>query len=58
MYGLAVMLTIPRRTTNKNIDKITFVWKKGYNIRMIMFLQNRLQNIVSQMNGFSIYREP
>ena len=32
MYGLAMLLTIPRRTTNKNIDKITFVWKKGYNI--------------------------
>ena len=24
MYGLAVMLTIPRRTTSKNFDKIIF----------------------------------
>ena len=24
MYGLAVMLTIPRRTTSKNIEKILF----------------------------------
>ena len=53
MYGLVVMLTIPRQTTNKNIDKITFVWKKGYDIKMTIFLQKRLQHSVSQMNGFS-----